>query len=697
MNELIDYSQLNSTLLEMMAKSEELRTKAEMCKAEEFCRKILAETEFTNESFDLWKQDEVFKQLLIRREGAYALLGRILLDSGKSHNEAIDYFQKSYSISDSIGDKKLSAIGLSNIGVGFSAVGEYEKSTEHYNRALALCEEIGEVKFQAALLHNRAANYSELSDNYRAFEDIYRAISINEEFGNNGWLANNYLDLGLNYLRISDYTTALRHFSKSQSFNETIGNIDGVAKLQNAIGGVYFELEEYSTAVEYFEKSLELAVRHELRLVEATALTNVGCVLALTGEYDLAIEYLLRALGQHRSVSAIPHIPEVLANLADIHLMAGYYDKAHEYLIELDILDPHSNNKASVSSKFMCYGKLYAAEKFSGCNIELAEDYFKKAISIAVEHGLKKEEIEALKFLVDLVRKNEKWQEYALALERYSSLKEEVHNSEVKKLAMKHDFEFKQSEREKDLAVERAKHEATEQLLHNVLPPSIAHRMIQGESLIAEKLSNVSVLFADIVNFTNLSQRITAEELVAGLDRIFSEFDALAEKHGLEKIKTIGDAYMVVSGAPEPREDHAQAMAFMAIEMLEAMKQFKSISTGEEIQIRIGIHSGEVVAGVIGKKKFAYDLWGDAVNTASRMESHGKAGKIHVSSDFVRELKVNSEQLKVGKDGQQLITINSSLITAFPRGEMEIKGKGMMKTYFLEKNVNNQTEVVSYI
>ncbi|MBK9249558.1 MAG: adenylate/guanylate cyclase domain-containing protein [Ignavibacteria bacterium] len=181
----------------------------------------------------------------------------------------------------------------------------------------------------------------------------------------------------------------------------------------------------------------------------------------------------------------------------------------------------------------------------------------------------------------------------------------------------------------------------------------------------------MSVLFADIVNFTKLSQRITPEELVEGLDRIFSTLDALAEKYGLEKIKTIGDAYMVVSGAPIPRSDHAEAMAYFALEMMEAMKEFRSISTGEEIQLRIGIHSGEVVAGVIGKKKFAYDLWGDAVNTASRMESHGEAGKIHVSEEFMRALSLSSPTSPMSLHFQE-------------RGDMDIKGKGMMKTYFLE-------------
>ncbi|MBL7997394.1 MAG: adenylate/guanylate cyclase domain-containing protein [Candidatus Kapabacteria bacterium] len=300
---------------------------------------------------------------------------------------------------------------------------------------------------------------------------------------------------------------------------------------------------------------------------------------------------------------------------------------------------------------------------------------------------------ENYKDLAELYEKQGRWRESHFHFKKYHDLEKEVQTEEAKKQAELLDYERKQSEREKHIAVERAKHEATEQLLHNVLPPSIARRMVAGENLIAEKLPNVSVLFADIVGFTKLSQRISAEELVEGLDRIFSTFDTLAESYGLEKIKTIGDAYMVVAGAPEPRADHAEVMAAFAFEMVEAIQEFSSIGTGEQIQLRIGIHSGEVVAGVIGKKKFAYDLWGDAVNTASRMESHGEAGRIHVSEEFVRMLFPS--QTLPDRDGFSVPDESFTLsigegrgedkVRAIPRGDLDIKGKGRMKTYFLER------------
>ena len=205
----------------------------------------------------------------------------------------------------------------------------------------------------------------------------------------------------------------------------------------------------------------------------------------------------------------------------------------------------------------------------------------------------------------------------------------------------------------------RIEQEKSETLLLNVLPKPIAERLKQNERTIADHFDEVTVLFADIVGFTMISQRISPENLVRFLNRIFSIFDTLAEKHGLEKIKTVGDEYMVVGGLPTPMENHAHAVANMALDMQHLVDH--DLPSG--ISIRIGIHSGPVVAGVIGKKKFAYDLWGDTVNTASRMESHGVPGSIQVSAE-VRDMLADDYRFE-------------------SRGEIDIKGKGCMETYFL--------------
>jgi len=204
--------------------------------------------------------------------------------------------------------------------------------------------------------------------------------------------------------------------------------------------------------------------------------------------------------------------------------------------------------------------------------------------------------------------------------------------------------------------------EQTERLLLNILPKQIADKLKRQPSIMAESFAEVTVLFADIVGFTELASRLSPVDLVKLLNQIFSAFDLLTEAYGLEKIKTIGDAYMVVGGLPIQRDDHAIAIAEMALKMQQVVAEFNR-TQDKKLSIRIGIHSGPVVAGVIGLKKFIYDLWGDTVNTASRMESHGVPGKIHVSEVTYQLLK-----------GRYLFE---------KREPIYVKGKGEMNTYFL--------------
>jgi len=225
-------------------------------------------------------------------------------------------------------------------------------------------------------------------------------------------------------------------------------------------------------------------------------------------------------------------------------------------------------------------------------------------------------------------------------------------------------------EREKAQAALEVEHRAlvreqarSESLLLNILPAPIARRLKDHPGTIADGFAEVSILFGDIVGFTPLSKTVSPERLVEILNELFSRFDALAEKHGVEKIKTIGDAYMVCSGLPVPRSDHAEALAEMALDMLRAVTEHNR-QFGTTLNMRIGINSGPVVAGVIGLKKFIYDLWGDTVNAASRMESHGVPGGIHATAATAELLRGRYE--------------------LEDRGVIEVKGIGKMNTFLLK-------------
>lgn len=205
--------------------------------------------------------------------------------------------------------------------------------------------------------------------------------------------------------------------------------------------------------------------------------------------------------------------------------------------------------------------------------------------------------------------------------------------------------------------------EKSERLLLNILPKPIADRLKQGERHIADRFAEVTVLFADIVDFSTLANETDPEDLVTLLNELFSRFDRLAERHSLEKIKTIGDSYLVVGGLPLPRADHAEAVAEMALEMLASVRDLNSDS-GINIRVRIGLNTGPVVAGVIGRKKFTYDLWGTAVNLASRMQSNGLPDRIHLS------------------EGTRRLLRNHFKVTA--RGTVHCKGMGEVRSYLLD-------------
>ncbi|WOD41082.1 adenylate/guanylate cyclase domain-containing protein [Nodosilinea sp. E11] len=218
------------------------------------------------------------------------------------------------------------------------------------------------------------------------------------------------------------------------------------------------------------------------------------------------------------------------------------------------------------------------------------------------------------------------------------------------------------SERRKMETELRQQRQQADRLLINILPYRIAQRLKGGARTIAESLDQVSVLFADLVDFTAASSQMTPRDLVKILNEIFSMFDQLAEFHHLEKIKTIGDAYMVAGGLPTPNDDHAEAIAQFALDICDAIKQFPR-PDGQTFQIRVGINTGPVVAGVIGRRKFAYDLWGDTVNIASRMEATGEAQRIQVTPNLYEKLK----------DKYQFES----------RGYVAVKGRGQMVTYWL--------------
>lgn len=222
-------------------------------------------------------------------------------------------------------------------------------------------------------------------------------------------------------------------------------------------------------------------------------------------------------------------------------------------------------------------------------------------------------------------------------------------------------LQYFMGQKEATLKLLHLEQEKSEHLLLNILPAEVAEILKNEDRVVADRFDNTSILFADMVNFTPMSAHMKPEELVGLLNEVFCYFDTLTEKYALEKINTVGDCYMVAAGVPRPRSDHAHALADMALEMRDTISRTKF--AGKQLTFRIGINSGPVVAGVIGRMKFAYDLWGDTVNTASRMELHGAAGVIQISEATFELIKDD--------------------FICEPHGLLNVKGKGDMNVWYV--------------
>ncbi|MBS1538917.1 MAG: hypothetical protein JST20_14360 [Bacteroidetes bacterium] len=340
------------------------------------------------------------------------------------------------------------------------------------------------------------------------------------------------------------------------------------------------------------------------------------------------------------------------------------FNLALDYRLKLLSIFEEIENQKAIVEQLSNIASIYANESWNSFKYAKAEEYYLKALVLCTELRLKKKESILHERLADIYMLQKKWGKFASHFRRYDQIKDEIQEEEAKAQELRFERE-----------TARARLEATESLLHKMLPQSIVVRMMNGETDIADHYENISILFADIVGFTPIATEMSASALLTFMNMLFEQYDTFALKYNCERIKTIGDGYLAVCGAPESNQNHVQNIALMALDMLEyslgILDIQKIMPPGIDFQIRIGLHCGPVIAGVIGTGKICYDIYGDTVNIAARMESHSEPGKIHVSEEF-RTALIST---KLNELSMQLI----------PRGEVDIKGKGVMKTYFLER------------
>ncbi|MBS1537712.1 MAG: tetratricopeptide repeat protein [Bacteroidetes bacterium] len=583
--------------------------------------------------------------LLPLRQKTWNLLGQVHNSIG-NQNTALEYFEKVLSADKNLGDEVIVARSTGNAGNVYMRLSDFPRAMEYHEKALSAYIAHGNRRMEGGTKVNMAMVYIQLNKHDKALEYLHYALAIFEELGEKPFRL-----------------VAMGH-----------------------IGSIYFRLENYTAALELNLKIL--AVQEELGAKSgiASCMTNIGAAYFLLRQYDLASEYHGKALAMFEELGQKPAIANALLNLGQVNHEFGRYDSALEYLLKALALQEEIVDKAGIAGSLANIGRLFANPNYEGFDAEKAEEYLLRSIAVMTEAGLNVRLAEKHRFISELYEQQNRDEEALIHYKKYHELNREVLNEEALKTAEKYKQERELAEREKEIAMEKARTDAkltaTTGLLHKVLPESIAARMIEGDEEIADYYPQVSILFADIAGFTPISADMPAFMVVRFLNFLFKEFDRIIKKHGCEKIKTIGDGYMAIAGAPDKCEDHAERITAVALEMQQPIQLPEDIRAelpeGTKLGVRIGLHTGSVVAGVIGEERFVWDVYSDAVNTAARMESHGMPDKIHVTQDFVRQLQNRFATTKNTTHG----------LIFEKRGEMEIKGKGTMRTFYLENRSN---------
>jgi adenylate cyclase len=588
------------------------------------------------------------------------------------YNKALEYCERALKINEEL-DNKSSIAGIYyTMGNIYVSQSDYNKALEYFRKASNMYELLGDEIGIASSFSAMGAIYLNKSNYPKALENNNKALELFEILKNENGIAKSLSNIGLIYQRQSEYPKAIEYYNRALKIDEKRGNKRGIAIKLGNIGIIYKNQSDYPKALEYYSRALkineEIGNKHAL----ATNLGNIGVIYKSQSDYPKALEYYNRALRINQELGNKSHIALNLGNIGELYLSLSQDsvrinpNESNQYLSLNKDINLNSSIKYSLESIdiFKEIGELDLRSQVLG---NLATAYkqrgdYKKAYEAHVEH----------KKLQDSVFNMDKSKEIAtLTATREKEVAEK--ELEIQKL---------ENIRQRNesyvlwgglalfaivMFVIYRQRKKSEKLLLNILPAAIAERLKKKEHPIADHFDNASVVFIDIVGFTKIASDRDSSQIVNFLNIIFTKFDEKATKYKLEKIKTIGDSYMAVTGVPLPDPEYAKNMAKFALEVKTEMHNYR---TEDEtlIQFRIGIDCGDVVAGVIGSKKFIYDLWGDTVNTASRMESNGTPDEIQVTERFKQTLE-NEFQFE-------------------GRGEMEIKGKGIMKTYYLKGKKN---------
>jgi adenylate cyclase len=543
----------------------------------------------------------------------------------------------------------------------------------------------------AAKLRQRASYDSSRT----RLEQALRLADAGKRFG---WMAKTRNELGVLDIYTGNYTSALSHIQEALSIYERMGMDDGIAECHNNMGAIYYDQGDLARARISYGKSLVIREQGTDRKALGITLNNLGDVNAKLGELESALEFHRMSLAIWEELESASGKAITLEYIGNCMGAQGEHDAALEVMMKAhEILMADEANKLSTVVVGTRIGDLLnrlgrGQEAIGWCN---------RAYAAALALDSKREQQKSCHCLYEAHLTSNRPKEALHYYQQYVALRDSLFGQEMTKemtrLEMNYAFEKKQlADSLRFAAEQQLQHERiqrqriglvsigsmlllaaalgfailqgkrkSDSLLLNILPRVTAAELKKTGTAQSRHFESVTVLFTDFQGFTEMATHMDPSALVSDLHQCFSEFDRICERHGIEKIKTIGDAYMAAGGLPTPNSTHAHDVVSAALDMAEAVEKGKARKMAAGLpyfEVRIGIHSGPVVAGIVGVRKFQYDIWGDTVNTASRMESSGEVGKVNISQRTYELVKDDFD-------------------CTF-RGEMEVKGKGRTGMWF---------------
>ncbi len=606
-----------------------------------------------------------------------AAIGRALYELGQyyasqsEHTLALELYTQSLASFDSLDNQEYIARGLNQIGIVYQYLHDYSQSLVFLTRSLKALDPQKNLHLHASVRNNLGIVYKLQGRYASALDSYFHCLEIWETLGEQKRKGTVLLNIGNIFYQQGEYEQALDYYIRSRKIKEANQDQSGVANTLINIGGVYFKQKAYDQALESYVQALEIKKQLGDRTGMTTLLANIGWVYSIRKEYATALTYYEQSSQLAESLGNALGIAEGLYNSGAIYLVQG---KLAQALASAQEANTIAEEAGAINLKLRTTNLLYRVHRQMGNMARALPEY--------------EEYIELRDSLNS--RKNQQ------ALIRY----------EYQKQALADSIAFAKETEIKDLQI--AEHEAalgqqrivlgavilglgligalafsifrgkkrSDELLLNILPAETAAELKATGTAAAKEYENVSILFSDFKGFTQLSTQLTAAELVSEIDTCFKAFDQIITTYGLEKIKTIGDAYMAAGGLPDPMSASTRDVVKAGLAMQQFIAQRKSERGAAGLpffEMRVGIHTGPVIAGVVGVKKFQYDVWGDTVNTASRMESSGEVGQVNISA--------STYELVQDEPGLAFTS----------RGAIEAKGKGMMEMYF----VNLSSEAIA--